>query len=67
MTRIIRIDEHGGPDVLKPATIELPPPGPGEIRIRQTAVGVNYHDVYVRSGLYRTLVLPGLPGIEAMA
>ena len=64
-TRIIRIDEHGGPDVLKPATMELPPPGPGEIRIRQTAVGVNYHDVYVRSGLYKTLALPGVPGIEA--
>ena len=64
-TRIIRIDEHGGPEVLKPATMELPPPGPGEIRIRQTAIGVNYHDVYVRSGLYRTLALPGVPGIEA--
>jgi len=64
-TRIIRIDEHGGPEVLKPATVELPPPGPGEIRIRQTAIGVNYHDVYVRSGLYRTLALPGIPGIEA--
>jgi NADPH:quinone reductase len=64
-TRIIRIEEHGGPDVLKPATVDLPPPGAGEIRIRQTAVGVNYHDVYVRSGLYRTLPLPGVPGIEA--
>ncbi|MCX7863487.1 MAG: quinone oxidoreductase [Novosphingobium sp.] len=65
-TRIIRIEEHGGPEVLRPATIDLPPPGPGEIRIRQTAVGVNYHDVYVRSGLYRTLPLPGVPGIEAV-
>jgi len=65
MTRIIRIDEHGGPEVLKPANTELPPPGPGEIRIRQTAVGVNYHDVYVRSGIYHTLALPGIPGIEA--
>ncbi len=64
-TRIIRIDEHGGPEVLKPATVELEAPNPGEIRIRQTAVGVNYHDVYVRSGLYRTLALPGVPGIEA--
>lgn len=63
--RIIRIEEHGGPEVLKLAAAELPPPGPGEIRIRQTAVGVNYHDVYVRSGLYRTLALPGIPGIEA--
>jgi NADPH2:quinone reductase len=64
-TRIIRIEEHGGPEVLKLGTVELEPPGPGEIRIRQTAIGVNYHDVYVRSGLYRTLPLPGVPGIEA--
>lgn len=41
-------------------------PGPGEVRLRQTAIGVNYHDVYVRSGLYRTLELPGVPGIEAV-
>ncbi|MDG2005193.1 MAG: quinone oxidoreductase [Novosphingobium sp.] len=66
MTRIIQITEHGGPEVLQPATIHLPAPGPGEIRIGQTAVGVNYHDVYVRSGLYRTLALPGVPGIEAV-
>jgi NADPH2:quinone reductase len=43
----------------------VPAPGPGELRIRQTAVGVNFHDCYVRSGLYRTLALPGVPGIEA--
>lgn len=65
MTRIIRIDAHGGPDVLKEASTDLPPPGDGQLRIRQTAIGVNYHDVYVRSGLYRTLPLPGIPGIEA--
>lgn len=65
MTAAIRIDEHGGPEVLRLAAVDLPPPGPGEIRLRQTAVGVNYHDVYVRSGLYQTLELPGIPGIEA--
>lgn len=48
-----------------PASIDLPAPGPGEIRIRQTAAGVNYHDVYCRSGLYKTLAVPGVPGIEA--
>jgi len=65
MTGVIRIENHGGPDVLKLADAKLAPPGPGEVRLRQTAIGVNYHDVYVRSGLYQTLALPGIPGIEA--
>jgi NADPH2:quinone reductase len=55
----------GGPEVLRLESVEVPAPGPGELRIRQTAVGVNFHDCYVRSGLYRTLPLPGVPGIEA--
>jgi NADPH2:quinone reductase len=66
LTRIIAMDAAGGPDVLHLAETALPPPGPGELRLRQTAVGVNYHDVYVRSGLYQTLPLPGVPGIEAV-
>lgn len=57
---------HGGPETLAPERVEVGDPGPGELRIRQTAIGVNYHDVYVRSGLYRTLPLPGVPGIEAV-
>jgi NADPH:quinone reductase-like Zn-dependent oxidoreductase len=40
-------------------------PGPGEVRIRQTAVGVNYIDVYVRSGLYRMIEPPAPLGMEA--
>jgi NADPH2:quinone reductase len=40
-------------------------PGPQEILIRQTAIGVHFHDIYVRSGLYKTLSLPGIPGLEA--
>ena len=66
MTRIILMERPGGPEVLQPAETTLPPPGPRELRLRQTAVGVNYHDVYVRSGLYQTLPLPGVPGIEAV-
>jgi NADPH2:quinone reductase len=66
MTRIVLMKEPGGPEVLQLAKIELPPPAPGELRLRQTAIGVNYHDVYVRSGLYQTLPLPGIPGIEAI-
>ena len=65
MTRAIVLREFGGPPALRIETIDVGDPGPGELRIRQTAVGVNFHDVYVRSGLYRTLALPGIPGIEA--
>ncbi len=65
MAEAIILREHGGPDMLRPEAIEVGDPGPGELRIRQTAIGVNFHDCYVRSGLYRTLPLPGVPGIEA--
>lgn len=65
MADAIVLRETGGPDVLRLENIELDAPGPGEIRIRQTAIGVNFHDCYVRSGLYRTLPLPGVPGLEA--
>ncbi|MFZ4407438.1 MAG: quinone oxidoreductase family protein [Paracraurococcus sp.] len=65
MAEAIILREHGGPEVLRPEAIEVGAPGPGELRIRQTAIGVNFHDCYVRSGLYRTLALPGVLGIEA--
>lgn len=65
MAEAIVLHNPGGPHVLKIETVEVGPPGPGEIRVRQTAIGVNFHDVYVRSGLYQTLPLPGIPGIEA--
>lgn len=65
LAKAIRLENHGGPEELRLTDVELPPPAPGEIRLRQTAIGVNYHDVYVRSGMYRTLPLPGIPGIEA--
>ncbi|MEO7007980.1 MAG: SRPBCC family protein [Caldimonas sp.] len=57
---------HGGADRLELVDIEVPPPGPGEVRLRQTAVGVNYIDVYIRNGAYAgMLALPGTPGMEA--
>jgi NADPH:quinone reductase len=65
MTRAIVLREHGGPEKLRWETVEVGEPGPGELRIRHTAVGVNFHDTYVRTGLYKTLSLPGIPGIEA--
>lgn len=64
MAQAILLREFGGPEVLRPETIKVGAPGPGELRLRQTAIGVNFHDCYVRSGLYRTLALPGVPGIE---
>lgn len=62
----ILIRHHGGPAELRLERIDVRRPGDGQLLVRQTAIGVNYHDVYVRSGLYRTLALPGVPGIEAV-
>ena len=59
------IARHGGPEAFRAAPVAAPPPGPGEIRVRHTAVGVNYIDVYCRTG-YFDLVPPGAaPGLEA--
>ncbi|MEP2641139.1 quinone oxidoreductase [Roseobacter sp.] len=65
MAKAIVIREYGAADRLVLEPITLDPPAADEIQIRQTAIGVNYHDVYVRSGLYKTLTLPGIPGCEA--
>jgi NADPH:quinone reductase len=65
MPHAIVLREHGGPEKLLWEPIEVGEPGPGELRIRHTAVGVNFHDTYVRTGLYNTLSLPGIPGVEA--
>ncbi len=51
MTHAIRVHEHGGPEVLKWEKIELGDPGPGEVKIHHKAVGLNYIDVYFRTGL----------------
>ena len=55
----------GGPDVLRYESVSVSAPGPNEVRIRQTAVGVNYIDVYVRKGLYRMIEPPAAIGMEA--
>jgi NADPH2:quinone reductase len=57
--------EHGGPEVLRPEPISVGAPGPGEIRVRNRAISVNFHDIYVRTGQYHSLALPGIPGIDA--
>lgn len=61
---IIRIHETGGPDVLRWEPVEIGEPGPREVRLRQTAIGVNFTDIYNRSGLYKNPLPTGL-GFEA--
>ena len=65
MATAMIMHEAGGPDVLRLEDITVGEPGPGQVRLKQTAIGVNFHDIYVRSGLYQTLTLPGIPGLEA--
>ena len=64
MTKAIRIHHTGGPDVLVWEEVPTPEPGPGEVLVRHAAVGVNFVDVYFRSGLYKAPNLPFTPGME---
>ncbi|MBS0395018.1 MAG: alcohol dehydrogenase catalytic domain-containing protein, partial [Proteobacteria bacterium] len=64
MTRGILLRTHGGPEVFEWSTLELPRLKRSEVRVRHTAVGVNYIDVYDRTGLY-PMKLPGSVGREA--
>ena len=59
MTKAVRVHRFGGPEVLTFEDIEVGAPGPGEVRVRQTAIGLNYLDTYYRTGLYP--VAGGLP------
>ncbi|MCP8893386.1 quinone oxidoreductase [Shinella daejeonensis] len=63
MTRAIVVRSLGGPQVLKLEDVPLEAPGPGEVQIRQAAIGLNFIDVYYRTGLYTT-ELPFVPGKE---
>lgn len=63
MTKAIRIDTYGGPEVLCLKDMALPDPGPGEARVRQAACGINFLDTYQRSGLYK-VPLPSGAGNE---
>ncbi|MEC4597139.1 quinone oxidoreductase family protein [Burkholderia vietnamiensis] len=64
MPKAIRYDQPGGPEVMKWVDVEVGEPKAGEVRIRQHAVGLNYIDVYFRTGLYPQ-PLPGGLGMEA--
>ncbi len=63
MTKAIRIHEHGGPEVLRWEDVEVGAPGPGQVRVKHSAIGLNYIDTYQRSGLY-PLQLPLTLGME---
>ena len=64
MAQAIRFHATGGPEVLKWESVDVAAPGPGEVRVRNTAIGVNFIDTYQRSGLY-PLTLPSGLGTEA--
>lgn len=79
MPHAIRIHAHGGPEVLQWESVEVPEPGRGEVLLRQTAVGLNFIDVYERTGLYPGALPMGLgregagvvesvgPGVKGLA
>lgn len=64
MVKAIRIHRPGGPEVMRLEEVELAAPGPGQVQIRQYAVGVNFIDIYFRNGAYPAPSLPFTPGNE---
>lgn len=65
MAKAVRIHQYGGPEVMSYEDVEVGDPGPGEVRLRQTAIGVNYIDTYFRTGAYPAPALPFVLGNEA--
>ena len=63
-SKSIVIRSHGGPEVIEMVEVDVPDPGPGEVRIRQRAIGLNFIDIYYRTGLYASALPHGL-GFEA--
>lgn len=64
MALSISMSAYGSPDVLDVVHVDPPPPGAGEVRLRQSAIGVNFVDIYHRTGLYPVPSLPATPGVE---
>lgn len=64
MTKAIRIHHHGGPEVMQWEDVPTPEPGPGEALVHHEAVGLNYIDVYFRTGLYKAPAMPATLGME---
>ncbi len=67
MTKVyaVRVHEHGGPEVLRYEAVEVGKPGPGEARVRHTAIGLNFTDIHFRTGRYPLKELPHVIGMEA--
>ncbi|KQP34922.1 quinone oxidoreductase [Methylobacterium sp. Leaf100] len=64
MPKAIRVHEYGDPEVMRYEDVTVAEPGPGQIRVRQSAIGVNFIDIYFRSGAYKVPQLPFTPGNE---
>src|SRR5262245_66056105 len=64
MPKAIVVHQTGGPEELRYEDVPEPAPGPGEARVRHTAIGVNFIDVYFRRGIYKAPALPFTPGQE---
>jgi NADPH:quinone reductase len=62
----IIVRDHGGPEVMVAEQVRVAAPGPGEVRLRQTAIGVNYLDVYLRAESNGLLIPPATPGVEGV-
>src|ERR1041384_2837714 len=60
MPPAIRLEQTGGPEVLRLESVDVPPPAPDEVQVRHTAIGVNFIDVYDRTGLYPMALPAGL-------
>ncbi|MBV9221210.1 MAG: zinc-binding dehydrogenase [Methylobacteriaceae bacterium] len=65
ISEAIVVERYGGPEELRPRRVAVPPPGDDQVRLQQTAIGVNFIDVYCRTGFFDLLQLPGTPGMEA--
>jgi NADPH2:quinone reductase len=65
MSKAFRFYRHGGPNVLRFEDVVVAEPGPGEVRLRNTAIAVNYRDVLVRSGIHAVKSFPSGIGLES--
>ncbi|HWY73683.1 MAG TPA: alcohol dehydrogenase catalytic domain-containing protein, partial [Burkholderiaceae bacterium] len=59
-TQAVRIERHGGPEVMRVVEIDVPDPGSNQVRLKQHAAGLNFIDIYYRSGLYQAPLPHGL-------
>jgi len=65
VSKAFRFHQHGGPEVLRFEDVEVADPGPGEVRMRNLAVAVNYRDVLMRRGVHAVKSLPSGIGLES--